>query len=496
MPTDRLSLDPNRIQSEIDPRLFGSFVEQMGRAIYTGLYEPDHPDADEMGFRQDVLRKVRDLGVTLVRYPGGNFVSGYRWEDGIGPVANRPARLDPAWKRCEPNLIGLDEFMDWARKANVDPMLVFNLGNRGAAEAAQLWEYCNHPGGTFWSDLRKMHGHAQPHAVRTWCLGNEMDGPWQIGHKSAEEYARVAADTARTLRMLDPGIELVVCGSSSPRMPRFAEWDRVVLEATYDLVDYISLHDYFDNPDNDLANYLAQPRRTRQHIEQIIATCDHVQAIRKSTKPMMLAFDEWNIWHRHCPELEASQHGGWQVAPAQLEDSYTLADALVAGGTLISFLTYADRLKIGCLAQLINVIAPIMTVENGPSWVQTIYHPIQQVARWARGCVIESHLAGPKQELVDHAAVLDGEGKALTLFLLNRHPQEAATFTLDLAGSASISDEYDHHSLSGADLNAHNSAEKPDQVLPTHVRTQLGTDRQIELPPVSWNVLRFSLLSR
>ena len=311
-----LTLDPAFTIGTVDPRLFGSFVEHLGRCVYTGVYEPGHPTADEHGLRRDVLELVRELGVTVVRYPGGNFVSGYRWEDGVGP--ERPVRLDPAWKSIEPNAFGLGEFMIWTRRAGVQPMLAVNLGTRGMQEACDLLEYANHPGGTALSELRVSHGAPEPYGIRIWCLGNEMDGPWQTGHKTAHEYGRLAAETARAMRMIDPDLELVACGSSGAGMPTFGAWEATVLEEAYDQVDYISLHAYYEPLNGDLETFLASGAMMEAYIEDAIATCDHVRAKLKRDKRIYLSFDEWNVWYmsRH----QADPPTEWRHAPRLLED--------------------------------------------------------------------------------------------------------------------------------------------------------------------------------
>ena len=292
-----LTLDPAFRVGTVDPRLYGTFVEHMGRCVYTGIFEPGHPTADADGFRADVLELVRELGPTAVRYPGGNFVSGYRWEDGIGPVSERPRRLDLAWRTVETNEVGVDEFTAWCRRAGLDPVMAVNLGTRGVQEAADLLEYCNHPEGTALSDLRRTHGAKEPHDIRTWCLGNELDGPWQVGHKTAHEYGRLAAETARAMRMVDPSIELVACGSSNSSMPTFASWEATMLEECYDLVDYVSLHTYYDPHATDRASFLASSLDLEQMIETIVATADHVGA-RRPRRQLRLSVDEWNVWHQ------------------------------------------------------------------------------------------------------------------------------------------------------------------------------------------------------
>jgi alpha-N-arabinofuranosidase len=370
----------------------------MGRAVYTGIYEPGHPSADERGFRRDVLELVRELGVPIVRYPGGNFVSNYDWEDGIGPKKERPARLDLAWHSVEPNEIGIDEFMAWAKEAGTEPMLAVNLGTRGVGAARDLVEYCNHPGGTYWSDLRASHGAMDPHAIRVWCLGNEMDAPWQIGHKTADEYGRLAQEAAKAMKRVDGSIELVACGSSNSEMPTFGQWEATVLEHTYEEVDYVSLHHYYEDVERDLASFLASSVGMDDFINSVVATCDYVRAKKRTKKRINLSFDEWNVWER--TKFKKGPRWEWQEAPRIIEDVYDVADALVVGSLLITLLKHADRIKIACQAQLVNVIAPIRTEPNGPAWRQTIFYPFAHASRFGRGTVMRVE---PKSPIHDTA---------------------------------------------------------------------------------------------
>lgn len=314
--TARFALDPAFTVGTVDPRLFGSFVEHLGRCVYTGIFEPDHPTADEAGLRQDVLELVRELGVTVIRYPGGNFVSGYKWEDSVGPADERPRRLDLAWRTTESNRFGLSEYIAFLKKVGpqAEPMMAVNLGTRGVAEAIELQEYANHPAGTELSDRRIAHGDKDPFGIRLWCLGNEMDGPWQTGHKTAEEYGRLAAETARAMRQIDKDVELVACGSSGQGMDTFAEWEATVLQETYDLVDHISLHAYYEEHDGDRDSFLASAVDMESFIENVVATCDHVGARLKSKKKINLSFDEWNVWYMSRTDAEVSALD-WPEAP-------------------------------------------------------------------------------------------------------------------------------------------------------------------------------------
>ena len=283
--------------ARIDDRLYGAFLEHLGRAVYTGVYEPGHSSADADGMRGDVAELVRDLRVPVVRYPGGNFVSAYNWEDGVGPREKRPTRLDLAWHTSESNAFGLHEFAEWCRKVDTEMMLAINLGSRGLDEARNFVEYVNGPVGSYWGDLRKANGHAEPFGVKQWCLGNEMDGPWQVGHKTAHEYGRLANEVAKTLRAFDKSLTLIVCGSSNSDMKTYPEWERVVLEHTYEAVDHISLHMYFANRAKNTANYLALNEKLDAYISAVASTIEHVRALKRSRKRVTISFDEWNVWY-------------------------------------------------------------------------------------------------------------------------------------------------------------------------------------------------------
>ncbi len=493
-------LDKHFAVGAVDDRLFGSFIEHLGRAVYGGIWEPGHPTADEQGFRRDVLELVRALGVPVVRYPGGNFVSGYDWRDGIGPRENRPRRQEQAWASVEPNAIGVDEFADWCRKAGTAPMMAVNLGTLGAEEARQEVEYCNHPGGTYWSDLRRKNGHADPHAIKLWCLGNEMDGPWQIGHKNAVEYGRAALETAKVMKWADPTIEVVACGSSNRDMPTFGQWERVVLEECYDSVDYLSLHQYYGNRDGNLPNFLAQAMGMEHFIREVGAVCDYVKAVKRGKKDVKLSFDEWNVWF-HSNDADSKQEP-WQVAPPLLEDRYDMADALVVGTMLNALLRNADRVKVGCLAQLVNVIAPIMTTNGGPAWRQTIYWPFLQASAFGRGLSLGTVVDSPVYDAgslgdtpyLDLSAVQSREGNEVTVFAVNRHLKQGMELKLDLRGLGKAT-AVRQSVLRHDDLSACNTQAAPDTVAPVELpeATVRGGQCTVRLPAASWNVLRFSL---
>jgi alpha-N-arabinofuranosidase len=484
----------------IDRRLFGSFIEHLGRAVYGGIYEPGHPEADSRGFRRDVLALVRELGIPAIRYPGGNFVCSFNWEDSIGPVEGRPRRLDLAWRSVEPNLFGLNEFMAWAKEAGTEAMMALNLGTRGVESAMNLLEYCNHPGGTYWSDLRRSHGIPDPHGIKLWCIGNEMDGPWQVGQKTAEEYGLLANETAKAMRLFDPSLELVACGSSFAAMPTFPDWEMTVLDRCYDQVDYISLHSYYENRADDLPEYLADSIGMGEFIDSVASACDFVKAKKRSRKTMMLSFDEWNVWFHTGAE---DRHlDPWRVAPPLLEDAYTFEDALVVGCLLITLLKRADRVKIACLAQLVNVIAPIMTEDGGSAWRQTIFYPFLHASRFGRGVALDLRVDSPSYEsrrfgpvpFVDAVATADEAGGEMAIFLVNRSPAEASDAEIRLGGYESWTFA-ERIELAGADPKAVNTARRPDAVLPRRVPDGAriaGGILRASLAPLSWNVIRLS----
>ncbi|MCZ8511088.1 alpha-N-arabinofuranosidase [Paenibacillus filicis] len=485
---------------EVDPRLYGSFIEHLGRAVYGGIYEPEHPEADEQGFRTDVLELIRGLQVPIVRYPGGNFVSGYDWKDGIGPKDQRKKRLELAWRTVEPNQVGLNEFADWARKANTEVMWAVNLGTHGVEEARSIVEYSNHASGTYWSDLRIEHGYEKPHAIKTWCLGNEMDGPWQIGHKTAEEYGRLALESAKVMKWVDPSIELVACGSSSRAMKTFPDWEATVLDHTYEHVDYLSLHQYFSNRNGDTPTFLARSLEMDDFIHTVIATCDYVKAKKRSKKKMYLSFDEWNVWY-HSNDAD-KKIAPWQVAPPQLEDVYNHEDALVVGCLLISLLKRADRVKMACLAQLVNVIAPIMTANGGPAWRQTIFYPYLHASLFGRGQALVPLIRSPKydtKEITDvpyleAVAVHNEERGEVTVFAVNRDLERTLPLQVDLRsfGGCRL---IEHIVLEHDDLKAVNTQAEPDRVKPHTNGGAIVSDSAVEarLAKASWNVIRLKV---
>ena len=491
----------NFVRGTVDKRLFSSFVEQLGRAVYGGVYEPDHPLADKDGFRTDVMDLIKELDVPMVRFPGGNYVSNHNWEDSVGPKEARPIRLDLAWKAMDPNQFGIHEFTQWTKKVGTEPMMAINLGTRGLAEAKDLVEYCNHTEGSTLSDLRTNHGAKDPYDIRMWCLGNEMDGPWQVGHKTAEEYGRIANEVGKAIKLYDPTLELVACGSSNAQMPTFPQWEETVLDHCYDVADYISLHIYFRKDNDNTATFLASSLEMDSFIESVIHVCDYVKAKKRSKKTMYLSFDEWNVWY-HSSEKDKEQPA-WIVGPALLEDIYTFEDALVVGCMLNSLLRHCDRVKVACLAQLVNTIAPIMTETGGSAWRQTIYWPYYYASRYGRGDVLDIKVDVPFYENAKHGnvpyadsvAVFHPETNELDIFIINRNQEEPLEISLDLSSFGEAVTILEHITLAHTDLDAVNDKDNPDEVYPEVIvlnEKKESKSFRATLGSLTWNLLRLS----
>ena len=493
----RVIVDPARAVATLDRRLFGSFVEHIGRCIYGGIYEPGSQLADADGFRKDILAEVRQLGVPIIRYPGGNFVSGYNWLDGVGPKKGRPRVLNLASNSIESNQFGTNEFLTWCRAVGTEPLLAVNLGTGTPERAANLVEYCNVESGTRWSDLRRQHGFEKPYKIKYWCLGNEMDGPWQLGHIPAKEYGLKARDAALQMRTLDPSIKLVACGSSEVGMPTYLEWDRQTLEECYDDVDAISLHHYFGNgpaeTGGDSSKFMAINLTMDRQIEEIIAVCDMVRGRKKSKKQFWLSFDEWNVWYRK--NTEADMNGQGKEAPHLVEEVYNLEDALVVGGLIITLLRHSDRVRLACLAQLINDIAPLVT--NTESVLrQTIYYPYSWALKYGRGNALNLVVESESYEVpeigrvpyFDVGATFDPENSSTTLFILNR--DLVKTHELEVIWREGAPTRVaECQVMTGPDLKAYNSFEAPKRVIPQQLEPpKAGAHMSFQVPAHSFTV--------
>ncbi len=496
-------VNKNFIRGEIDKRIYGSFVEHMGRVVYSGIYEPGHETADEDGFRRDVLEKVKEMGVTAVRYPGGNFVSCYDWRDGVGPVEKRPRRLEIAWRSIETNEFGTNEFMKWADKAGIEPVFAVNLGTKGIENAVSLVEYCNIEGGTYYSDWRREHGAASPYGIKTWCLGNEMDGDWQIGHKTAAEYGRLAQETAKAMKQVDSTIEVVSCGSSKSDMQTYPEWEAETLKYTYPYVDYISLHQYYGGQELGTDNFLSQSLDMEEYIQTVIGTCDYVKAWKRSDKKIYISFDEWGVWSISDQAVAASvDESPWQVAPHLSEQIYSMEDTLLFASMMMNFLKYADRIKIACQSLLTNISAAIMTEKGGDVWVQPIYYPFMHMSAYGRGKVLQGVAEIPvyscdlrKQvPYVDYVAVHNEERKEVVLFAVSRVQEQVSEITMELQGFQTVN-VIEHITMYAGNRKATNLENhdliKPEQIDASRLENNILTSK---LPPLSWNMVRIGIL--
>ncbi|MEM7028580.1 MAG: alpha-L-arabinofuranosidase C-terminal domain-containing protein [Chloroflexota bacterium] len=485
-------IDTNRIIAEISPLLFGGFAEHMGRCIYEGIYEPGSPHADEDGFRKDVMAALREQQYTTIRYPGGNFLSGYNWLDGVGPKENRPRRRELAWQSIETNQFGTNEFIEFCRKIEAAPMLGVNMGTGTIEQAGALIEYCNAPTGSYYADLRASHGYVEPHNVRYWCIGNEMDGPWQIGHLDANAYGKKALEAAKMMRWHDPDVELVLCGSSSDKMPTYPEWDRVALEYCWDKVDYHSIHYYAGNWDDDTTSYLALAAELEAFVDTLAGTLRYVKAKTRSKHDVYLSWDEWQVWYK-----DRGGRGGWTEAPHLCEEIYNLEDALVVAQWLNVFLRKCDVLKVACVAQIVNIISWLQT-KNDDLLKQISFYPFKLVSTLAQGNSLDLLVQAPYHEtpkygdqpLLDVSASHDPITGNGAIFIVNRSQTEALTTTLHWQNEQpnEISTLWQ---LSGTDVKAANTWETPNNIVAKQLNSPPVQDGEvtINLPPLSFSVI-------
>ncbi len=485
-------IDTNRAISPISPLLFGGFAEHMGRCIYGGIYDPTSPQADARGFRKDVMAALRELNYSIIRYPGGNFLSGYRWLDGVGPRDQRPRRRELAWHSIETNAFGTNEFMEYCRNLNTLPMLGVNLGTGTIEDAGNLVEYCNSAAGTYYADLRVQHGFPEPYAVKYWCLGNEMDGPWQMGHLEAHEYARKAFEAAKMMRWLDPDLKLILCGSSNTMMPTYPEWDRIALENSWNMVDYHSMHYYANNKIGDTPSYLASSAQFESQVDTVAAVLRYVKAKLRSRHDVYLSWDEWNTWYHTGLDRDE-----WAEAPHMSEEDYTLEDALVVAQWLSVFLRRADVLKIACVAQIVNTIASITTTHDSLI-KRTIFYPFLLFRKLAAGAALDAEVKAPRYStihfgdmpLLDVSASYDEASGSSAVFIVNRSQTE--TITVDLHWQDRVPQSYSAvYQLAGNDPKAANTFDHPNRIVPVQVALPTICDKgaTLAVPPLSFTAI-------
>lgn len=483
-------------QKPVDDRVFSAFVEHMRNVIYKGIYNPDHPTSDENGFRQDVIELVKDLDLTAIRYPGGNFICSYNWEDTVGPIERRPVRRDLAWGDKEPNIVGPAEFEKWLEKINSKLIMAVNLSTRDAVAAANEVEYFNYPEGTYYSELRKEHGHPQPYDVRVWCVGNEVDGPWNIGRKRAETYAWDAAEAAKAMKRIDPSIELVAVGSSGTQLDTYLEWDRIVLEAVYDSCDYISLHRYmgmaeidqkYTYDQNDVGDYLELAGRLEQNIKDVIAACDYVKGRLGSKKEMNISLDEYNVVDIRIPEGFSGEDIG-----------LSMEATLLFGLSMLAILRHSDRIKIACQSILINGSGMVMCEGDEDAWVNGTYYVFQHCSKFGRGTVLEQMADIPvyntatvsDAKIMDSVCIYHEDTGELDIFAVNK-TDEALEFEINAAQFKDLK-VIEHLEVCTEDLSDRNSAQNPNMICPVSKQDITVTSEKINcvLNKYSWNVLR------
>ncbi len=416
----RIKIDTDRVIGEVDPLLFGNFAEHLGRMIYGGIYEEGSPLSDQFGYRKDVFDVVKQLNVSILRWPGGNFASGYNWKDGIGPKDQRPTRIDLAWNDLESNRFGTDEFLRYCERLGTEPYICINAG-LGTIDDARHWvEYCNEPRHTYWADQRRKNGREEPYKVKYWALGNEIDGPWQLGNKSAEEYAKFALEAAKAMRLVDRDIKLVASGSSNYGADWIA-WNRTVLNTLRNQVDYIAIHTYINNRDNDLERFLAWSQTIDHYIETTAALIRQAQSGQANPRRIYVAYDEWNVWYRTGNR-------------EKLEEVYNFEDALAIGMFFNSFFRHANVVKMANLAQMVNVIAPIMTNKQG-LYLQTTYFPIMEYGRQRGNTALDVFVSAPTYKIqnrpelkyLDVSASFNAKEKSLYVNVLNRSKDKDLT---------------------------------------------------------------------
>lgn len=512
MVNGKIGLDKRFVRKKpIDDRLYSAFMEHMRDVIYNGIYNPEHPTADEYGFRTDVIELVKELKLTGIRYPGGNFICSYNWEDTVGPVEERPKKVDLAWRQIEPNQVGIPEFEHWTKAVGSELIMAVNLSTRGAADAANLVEYCNHPGGTYYSDLRKKHGHEQPYNIRTWCVGNETDGSWNIARKRAKEYGWDAMEAAKAMRRVDEDIELVAVGSSGTQLDTYLNWDRKVLEQVYDSCDFISLHRYLGNMEieqegtldpSDTTDYLELVSRFERNILDVIAACDYVKGHKRSQKEMYISLDEYNVQDVGVPPQfcipQEEREFQWEVGTSFKPEGLTMRAVLLFGLTMITLIRHSDRIRIACQSILINGFGMVMCGKDEDAWVNGTYHIFKHCSLHGRGKVLEqvSESNQYKTKSFGDANVLDSvcvyheAEKEITIFAVNKSEEEME-FTAELSCFGNL-DLIEHVDVRAESLWDRNSAEEPDRIHPEKRNTTEILENRIvsKLRGYSWNMIR------
>ena len=489
------------VLGEVSDFLFGQYFEPLGRCTHEGMYEPGHFSSDEDGWRMDVFELVREMGITCFRYPGGNFTATYRWEDGVGPRAERPVRMEPAWLSIEDNSIGTNEYVEYVKRLGAETLMCFNMGTRGVEEACDLVEYCNWPGGTYLSDLRRKHGYESPHDIKYWCIGNEVEGEWQIAQRRPSDYSWLCKQVGKAIKRMDPNYQIIASGTSGSGLSSFIEWDLEVLDEAYEYIDGLAFHCYTNRFETDTTlRYLAHTAKLDHDLSAIEGACRAIKAKKRSKKDIWLSLDEWNVQSFEMIHLQTDRPKRgikpWMVHPPVLEQTYTMEDALALGLQFIVFFKHCNSIKIACMSLLVNSLAPIMTEKGGPAWRQPTYFPFMHCSKYGRGEVLQTVIECETYEDELHGtvpyveAVMTKNENNLTLFAVNKH-DNFCDVVCELQGF----DGYklvEHIVLSHDDLFAVNTAKDQNNVAPrTSDNASVdGGILQARLDGYSWNVIR------
>ena len=533
----RVTIHPDYRVGSVDRRLFSAFLEPIGNWVDGGIWNPLHASADNMGFRTDIMSAMKQANIPAVRLPGGNFTSGWVWEDSIGPVEKRKAHLDLAWRQYQNNRIGHDEYLEWARRANVNAMYTINMGTADINSAMRCVEYSNHPGGTYWSDLRAANGYPEPHRVKTWYLGNEMDGPWQIGSwsKSPLGYGIKVNETSKVMKWIDPSIETIVSGSSMFRNASYPQWDVDVLEQCYENVDYLSLHYYHDAPPGNYAALLNGSTIFEEMINTEISVCDYVKSKLRTPKTMMISFDEYAC-HFGQPGKQAPGRTGYippenygEFTPENLNRPFRhpnernkkkgskhegeMLRALSSAALIMVFLRHADRVKIGCMT---GAIRGAIAFDDEHVWKSGLYYTYTLLNQYSYGTALlpavqaptfnvdgyrlSERMQAPEYEQVPYieaAAVQNDEKEEVNIFLINRNWEEDLSVELDVRGFEGYQ-LLEHIELQNEDLEAYNTFEMPNNVVP-RINTETSYHQgsiQLRAKKLSFNVIRLGKVKK
>lgn len=526
-----LTLHPSYRIGTISPRLFGAFLEPIGSMVNGSMYNPKHPTADELGFRGDFIRGLKEAGLPCVRLPGGNFVSGWDWKDSIGPREQRKTRLDPAWFQYIPNDVGHDEYLQWAQRVGAEAMYTVNLATGTLSDARDIVEYTNFEGGTYWSDLRRKHGHPAPYGVKIWYLGNEMDGPWQIASREKDPtgYGVLAHEASKIMKFVDPTVETAACVSSSPFLSHYPEWDRKVLEECYETVDYISMHHYHSAPLGNIPGLLAGWQAYENYIRTEIALCDYVKTKLRAGKTMMLSLDEYGAMMRPAGKPHYGQNGREHALNFYSFDpqrTYVRHDpddwstrrmpplsgemlrALGTASVMLTMLRHADRVRIGCAT---GGLGDLCMTDREHAWKGACYYPFTQLMGTANGVSLQPAVQCAAYDVegyavddmnqyagfenvayIQAAAALSGEEDEMTVFVINADWEEEHELTLDVRGFENWRFA-GHTAMWSDDPAARNTWDRPDVLLPRprpDAKFEKGLCTAV-LPKLSWNVFRF-----